>query len=87
MQYVKNRVCLLAGYQVVEAGLATHLVSSQKLGELEKQLVEAGNDAADTSVIERILSSFQAGRYNTLKATVTSCFLGQRINNAQDISM
>ena len=70
MQYMTNQGCLFAGYQVVEAGLATHLVSSQKLGELEEQLVEAGNKAADSSVLDRILSSFQAGTHYTSKSVL-----------------
>ncbi len=52
---------MVTGYQMVEAGLATHLISANKLQEVEEQLVEAGAKAADANVIERILSSFQAG--------------------------
>lgn len=67
-----------AGYQAVEAGIATHLVSSQKLGKLEEQLIEAGDKAANASVLERILSSFQAGFWHDLQAILPSFPLPQR---------
>ena len=54
---------------MVEAGLATHLVSSQKLEQLEEKLGEAGAKAADSSIVERILSSFQVG-YSEYKGIV-----------------
>lgn len=47
------------GLQMVESGLATHLVSSQKLEALEEELTGLGDAAADAESLERVLSSFQ----------------------------
>ena len=48
------------GFEAVEAGLATHLVSSQKLDQLEQQLQRLGPRAGDSEQLERLFSSFQA---------------------------
>ena len=48
------------GFEVVEAGLATHLVSSEKLDQLEQQLQRLGAQAGDCQQLKRLFSSFQA---------------------------
>ena len=48
------------GYEVVEAGLATHLVAAEKLGELEERLSTSfDRELQDHVHLERIISSFQ----------------------------
>lgn len=50
----------LAGFEVVEAGLATHLVAAEKLGQLEERLQTLScGDLQDQAHLERIFSSFQ----------------------------
>ena len=50
----------LVGYEVVEAGLATHLVAAEKLGELEERLSTSSHtELQDHAHLERIFSSFQ----------------------------
>ena len=44
----------------MEAGLATHLVASEKLDQLEQQLQRLGARAGDCQQLERLFSSFQA---------------------------
>lgn len=51
----------LKGFEVVEAGLATHLVAAEKLVQLEECLHKASSkDLQDQANLERIFSSFQA---------------------------
>ena len=48
----------------MEAGLATHLVAAEKLGELERCLRETSSSALqDHAHLERIFSSYQAGHF------------------------
>ena len=47
------------GFQTVEAGLATHLVPSQRLGGLQAKIAALPAEAASAEALERMLSSCQ----------------------------
>lgn len=47
------------GYQVVEAGLATHLVASNLLGELQQELQALGLKARQFATLEALFLKYQ----------------------------
>ncbi|KAK7333741.1 hypothetical protein VNO80_30518 [Phaseolus coccineus] len=68
----------LSGKEIVAAGLATHLVPSEKIGELEKRLISlnSGDENAIRSVIEEFSSEVNLDDESILnkKSTINDCF-------------
>jgi hypothetical protein len=61
MQGGRRNIC--AGVEVLEAGLATHFVASERLPALEEALHNLGPKARDPAEVGRTLQSFQVPRW------------------------
>ncbi|XP_068494673.1 3-hydroxyisobutyryl-CoA hydrolase-like protein 5 isoform X2 [Phaseolus vulgaris] len=68
----------LSGKEIVAAGLATHFVPSEKIGELEKRLISlnSGDENAIRSVIEEFSSEVNLDEESILnkQSTINDCF-------------
>jgi 3-hydroxyisobutyryl-CoA hydrolase len=53
-------MCILAGLQVKQAGLATHFIPSNHLPHIKQQLQQAGPAAADLAHVNNILTNIEA---------------------------
>ncbi|KAL5573080.1 hypothetical protein UlMin_022677 [Ulmus minor] len=77
-EYLALTGARLTGKEVVAAGLATHFVPSEKLGELEKRLVslKSGNESAVKSAIEEFSVEVQLDENSFLnkQSIIDECF-------------
>ncbi|KAL5571350.1 hypothetical protein UlMin_020947 [Ulmus minor] len=77
-EYMALTGARLTGKEVVAAGLATHFVPSEKLGELEKRLVslKSGNESAVKSAIEEFSVEVQLDENSFLnkQSIIDECF-------------
>ena len=72
---MKQRQLQHAGIEVLEAGLATHYVASEKLPALEEALHELGPKARNPTEVGRTLQSIQVRRSNTPAASQSALLL------------
>lgn len=77
-EYLALTGARLNGKELVAAGLATHFVSSEKIGELEKRLISlnSGDENAVRSVIEEFSSAVKLNEDSILnkKSIIDECF-------------
>lgn len=69
--FINKLIILISiGFQVLEAGLATHFVSSEQLPGLEKEIIGLEEKAGNIVQLERLLSAFQVSTLSTFLFTM-----------------